>query len=79
MAMFGFLGGKSETWKSDFDTLVRTYSYAKKGDLIVVETDVSEMQAQRKAEECCYKLNGLSISQKEDLGGMFRYTFHKDR
>ena len=62
--MFDFLK-KKKTWKATFKTLGSAYSYAKVGDTIILQepdSDLSEIQFQRKLEEAMYKFK-VEITQ----------------
>ena len=61
---FDFLK-KKETWKATYKTLGSAYSYAKVGDTIILQepdSDLSEIQFQRKLEEAMYKFK-VEITQ----------------
>ena len=62
--VFGFKK-KKEVWKATFKTLGSAYSYAKVGDTIILQepdSDLSEIQFQRKLEEAMYKFK-VEITQ----------------
>lgn len=69
--VFGFKK-KAETWKATFKTLGSAYSYAKVGDIIILQepdSDLSEMQFQRRLDEAMYKFQVEITSGPSHTGG----------
>jgi hypothetical protein len=78
--MFG-IGKKKETWTATFKTLGSTYSYAKVGDLIVVQepdSGLSEIQFSNKLEEARYKYNMTQIGDVVHANGIWQAQLERD-
>lgn len=78
--MFDFLK-KKETWKATFKTLGSAYSYAKIGDTIILQepdTEINEIQFNRKLEEAMYKFKVEKVSGPTNVSGFWQVELVRD-
>jgi hypothetical protein len=72
--VFDFLK-KKETWKATFKTLGSAYSYAKVGDIIILQepdSDLSEIQFKRRLDEAMYKFKVEITQGPSHTGGYWQ-------
>ncbi len=77
--VFGFKK-KKEVWKATFKTLGSAYSYAKIGDIIILQepdTDCTQIQFNRKLDEAMYKFKVEKLQEPVDVGGFWQVELER--